>query len=56
MASIENNDKLIATHPELPLTAWVLADGTRFIADEGTGSHEGEDGFEELWSEIVGDD
>lgn len=55
MASIENNDKLIATHPELPLSAWILADGTRFIADEGDGSREGDDGFEGLWTDIIGD-
>lgn len=53
MASIENGDKLLATHPELPISAWILSDGTRFISDEGIGSYENEEGFDELWNEIL---
>ena len=56
MATIENGDKLIAAHPDqAEVSAWILADGSRFISDAGNGSTEADDGFTELWLEITGE-
>jgi hypothetical protein len=51
MATIENGDKLLSTSGAI--SAWILADGTRYIADEGDGVYEGEEGFEELWDSLT---
>ena len=50
--------KHISTHPEnKSLDAYMLmnasGDEVRYISDEGMGSFEEEEGFEELWEKIV---
>lgn len=48
------NRQLIAVHPLIPsLAAWILEDGTRYISDECEGCYECEEGFDEMWEEII---